>query len=73
MCSGSCSVTSPLSQFLKNTSPQALAQVALKPKDPLDPKQLLAALNPLDPASSTGAATRGPKVAGTGLLVDTSV
>jgi len=73
MCIGSCSVTSPRSRFLKNTSPQTLAQVALKPKDPLAPKQLLATLNPLDPASSTGATTRGPKVAGTGLLVDTSV
>jgi hypothetical protein len=57
---------------LKNTSPQALQQAALKPKDPLDPKQLLAALNPLAPASDTTAAARGPKTAGTGLLVDTS-
>jgi hypothetical protein len=72
MCSGSCSATSPLSQFLKNTSPQALAQAALKPKDPLDPKQVLAALNPHAPPSDTRAATRGPKAAGTGLLVDTS-
>jgi hypothetical protein len=54
---------------LKNTSPQALEQAALKPKDPLDPKQLLAAL---DPTSGSGAAARGPKAAGTGLLVYTS-
>jgi hypothetical protein len=70
MCS-SCSATSPLSQFLKNTSPQALQQAALKLKDPLGPKQLLAALDPNSPANSS-ASVAGPKAAGTGLLVDTS-
>jgi hypothetical protein len=70
MCS-SCSATSLLSQFLKNTSPQALQQAALKPKDPLDPKQLLAALDPNSPSNSS-ASVAAPKAAGTGLLVDTS-
>ena len=70
MCN-SCSATSPLSQFLKNTSPKALQDAALKPKDPLDPKQLLAALDPNSSANSS-ASVVGPKAAGTGLLVDTS-
>lgn len=67
----SCSSTSPLTQFLKNTSPQALEQAALKPKDPLDPKQLLAALDPNSSANTTDSAV-GPKAPGTGLLVDKS-
>ena len=52
---------------MKNTSPQALQQAALKPKDPSDPKQLLSPA----PTTDANAPVSAPKAAGTGLLVDT--
>jgi hypothetical protein len=66
--SSSCGSSSPLAQLLQSTSPQALAQAALKPKDPTDPKQLLSSQNSSD-ASAPASAAMAP---GTGLLVDIS-
>jgi len=68
MSCSSCGSSSPLAQLLKSTSPQALAQAEIKPKNPFDPKDLLAAQNPLDPASASAASAA--KAAGTGLAVD---
>jgi len=61
-----------LLQFLKNQSPDALLQAKLKPKDPTDPKTLLAAPNPSDPAnaSNSGDRLRTRKTPGTGLVLD---
>ena len=72
MSCSSCGSRSPLVDFLKSQSPDALWQARLKPKDPFDPKELLGAQNPPDTAAGSNAsvAGRAANAPGTGLRVD---
>ena len=70
-----CGSSSPLLQYIKSQSPQELLQAKLKPKNPLDPKTLLAPENPADPsrATNSSAAASAPKAPGTGSVIDIKV
>lgn len=68
MSSCSCGPSTPLAEFLNSTSPQALLAAKLKPKDPLDPKNLLTPPDQSDPSKASH--TPALKAPGTGLRVD---
>jgi hypothetical protein len=70
-----CGSSSPLLQYIKSQSPQELLQAKLNPKNPLDPKTLLALQNPTDPslAANSSAPASGAKAPGTGTVIDIKV
>jgi len=63
MCCSSTAVKSPVAEFLKSQTAQALWKASLKPKDPLKPE------SPAEVAGLTPTTTAA-KTPGTGLLID---
>jgi hypothetical protein len=68
----SCSSTaakSPMAEYLKSPSPQALWKASLKPQDPFKPDDPWKAGDAADPAGKAGP-IQAAKLPGTGLTVD---